>query len=171
MRRLFGSSLLILAVACEPSSPSIADDVDDLLDATSEFAEFFCTCESNDEDACAEAANEVLGDETADCIEAVVHDDPASRDNMRCSTAAIREMLECYHAEGICPERVVSGGATNEDDGPESEDEPIAEGACGLAFEAALDDCGELPQDTQDALDECLLSRQETSPEDCSGDC
>ncbi len=162
MTRRFGFFLspLLALVACEPES-TVADDVDALVVATAEVAVFLCECsreaEGQDPDACTDAAQEVLDDSVNTCIEAVVADDPSSREAMLCSTAALEDLLDCYEDAAVCPQSTTEGSSSGpDDDEPPEEDEPISDDACGLAFEADLEACAALPEETQDALDACL---------------
>lgn len=175
MSRLYGfllSSLLVVP-ACE-SEPSVADDVDAVVAATADVAVFFCECsleaDGKDTDACAEAADDILGADVNECIEGVVAMDPSSQAVMRCTTAALQDLLGCYESEAICPEATASSSTELDDEEPATEeDEPISDDACGLAFEDEIKACGELPAETEDALDGCLPGR-EAKTDDCGGE-
>ncbi len=174
MSRFLGFLLtpLLLLPGCE-SEPDEAADVDAIVEATADVSVFFCECsleaEGRDSDACVEAAEEVLGQAVNDCIQDVVVMDPGSREVMRCSTVALRGLLNCYESAGICPETTVSGGSTSDEDTTAEEDEPISDDACGLAFEDEIKACGELPVETQEALDECLPG-DDAEADSCLGD-
>jgi len=174
MSRFLGLLLtpLLVLPACE-SEPDATTDVATLVDATADVAVFLCECsleaEGKDPQACAEAAEDVLGSDVNDCIEDVVAMDPGSREVMRCSTAALRDLLNCYESAGMCPETGGSDGSASDEDPVEEEDEPISEDACGLAFEDDIEACGDLPADTQEALDACLPG-DEAEAENCPGD-
>lgn len=169
MQRLIGLSILFALVACDTDSPSLEDEVDALLDASIDVAVHLCGCDDEDNaDACLEAAEDVFDNEVAACVQDVAASNPEGRENMRCSTDALRDLMRCYDAEGICPEPTVS---TSPDD-DESEEEPISDDACGLAFEDAIDACGPLPEATQEALDDCFsVSGSSTeAPPPCTGE-
>ncbi|MBL4688499.1 MAG: hypothetical protein JKY37_28175 [Nannocystaceae bacterium] len=171
MSRLFGlflTSLLVLP-ACERNA-TVAEDVDALLAATADIAVFLCECTTKDTEACAEAAQDVLGDAVNECIEDVVAVDPRSQEVMRCSTTALRNLLDCYESAASCPEATVSGSVDRDDEeSTTEEDKPISDDACALAFEDDIKACGELLDETQDALDECLPSDRDDA-ENCLGD-
>lgn len=169
MQRLIGLSILFTLVACDTDSPTVEEEVDALLDASIDLAVHLCSCDDDDNaEACLEAAEDVFDGDVASCVEDVAAANPEGRENMRCSTEALQELMRCYEAEGVCPEQSVSGSPDEE----EPEDEPISDDACGLAFEDAIDACGSLPEATQDALDDCFsVSGGSTeAPPPCSGD-
>ena len=169
MQRLIGLSILFTLAACDTDSPTLEEEVDALLDASIDLAVHLCACDDEDiAEACLEAAEDVFDDDVSSCVQDVAASDPEGRENMRCSTEAIEELMRCYEAEGICPEQTASGSTGDE----ETEDEPISEDACGLAFEDAIDACGTLPAATQDALDDCFSVDGGTTeaPPRCDGD-
>jgi len=167
MVRRFALPLLLLLGACDSQSDDDVDaQVEAVVEATADVAVFFCECSlqarGDDPAACEAAADEVLGDEVVDCIRPLA-DDPAAREIMRCNTRALRDLVACYEQAGICPEdeAVSSPGEDVEEDGPISDD------ACGRDFETAIDACGDLPAETEDALSACLSDDRN---EDCTGD-
>lgn len=142
----------MLSACDQDSSPG---EVDSFVDATAELAEALCDCDDDREPGeCAEEVEEILDQEVRACIEDLVSTDAAARDGMRCTTSALRDLVGCYDAEGICPQAVAS--ASTSPDGDVADDEPISDDDCGLAFESAIDACGELPAQSQDTLDDCL---------------
>ncbi|MGH1342326.1 MAG: hypothetical protein ACRBN8_12280 [Nannocystales bacterium] len=168
------SSLLLLPLlvlpACEsePSdSEEVETEVEAVVEATADVAVFLCECSLSDADegvdACNEAAEGVFDDTVNECVEDVVAMDPESREVMRCSTAALRGLLDCYESAGLCPDGSGSSSSGPGADPDMGEEEPISDDTCGHAFEADIEACGQLPATTQDALDTCLVGEQSGS--------
>lgn len=176
MSRFFGLLLtpLLFLPACDDSEPTVAEEADTFVDATVDYGVFFCECsveaDGGDPEACADAADDLFDGTVSECIEGVAETDASVREVLRCSTTALRELLDCYESAAICPDTAGSDSINDEDE-DEDEDESFSDDACGRAFEVDLEGCGELPEEAGDALEACIPGDEaEAKSENCRGD-
>lgn len=166
MSRFFGLLLtpLLFLPACDDTESTAEEDAEAFVDATLDYAVFVCECsvdaEGGSPEACAEAADDVFDGSVSQCLEDLAATDSRVSEALRCSTTALRDLLDCYESAAICPDITASGSA-------DGEEEPVSDDACDLAFKDALEACGELPESTGDAFEGCFPD-DENEAESCN---
>ena len=152
-------------VACESDGDSPTGGGAGYIDASRRAIEAECACLGEDvEEACLEETD-FFDDASADCIDDAVRGDSEGRKAFDCLVDATVDFANCLEGQSCadqfeCEDGTAIPGSWECDGEPDcagAEDEPDGcDPGCSGRYLERLEGCGDLPESTEEALDECF---------------